>query len=105
MTIKELFGKRIKELRIKQNLKQAQLAEIVGIDPKHQSCIENGKNFPSTDLIEKYAKAFRIDSCDLLNMAHCAPKDELVCRIKLLLDNAAECDVQLIYKICLSVLK
>lgn len=105
MTIKDLLGKRIKELRIKNNMKQAQLAEIVGIDPKHQSCIENGKNFPSTDLLEKYAKAFFIESTDLLNFSHCVSKNELIQKINKLIDNASEDDIKLIYKICLAVLK
>jgi len=105
MTIKELFGRRIKDLRVKQNLKQAQLAEIVGIDPKHQSCIENGKNFPSTDLIERYAKAFEIESSDLLNFNYCAPKLELIDKIYKMVNEASEEDIKIIYKICLAVLK
>ena len=105
MTIKDLLGKRIKELRIKNNMKQAQLAEIVGIDPKHQSCIENCKNFPSTDLLEKYAKAFKIDATDLLNIDFCIPKAEILQKIQALINNASENDLQLIYRICLAVLK
>ncbi len=57
MELKKKLGKRIKELRALNNLKQAQLAEMVGIATKSQSCIETGKNFPSADLIEKYARA------------------------------------------------
>ena len=57
MELKKKLGKRIKELRALNNLKQAQLAEMVGIATKSQSCIETGKNFPFADLIEKYAKA------------------------------------------------
>ena len=105
MSIKILFWKRIKELRLKQQLKQAQLAEIVGIDPKHQSCIENGKNFPSTDLIEKYAKAFSIEDFELLNIANTLSSKEIIYKINELIRNASEDDIQLIYKICLAVLK
>jgi len=105
MSIKKLFGKRIKDLRIKQNLKQAQLAEIVGIDPKHQSCIENGKNFPSTDLIEKYAKAFNIEACELLIIEHYEPKEKILLKLQNLLNNVSENDLKLIYRICLDILK
>ncbi len=105
MSIKILFGKRIKELRLKQHLKQAQLAEIVGIDPKHQSCIENGKNFPSTDLIEKYAKAFGIEDFELLNITNTLSSEAVIFKINELIRNASEDDIQLIYKICLAVLK
>ena len=45
MKLKKLLGKRIQELRIKNGLKQSELAEKVGIATKHQSCIETGKNY------------------------------------------------------------
>lgn len=40
MNIKKDFGQRIKELRNKKGITQYQLAEMVGIDPKHMSHIE-----------------------------------------------------------------
>lgn len=66
--IKLLIGKRIKELRLKHKFKQAELAEKVGIGPKHQSCIETGKNFPSSELFENYAEVFNIKLDELLNI-------------------------------------
>ena len=55
MNIKKDFGLRIKELRNKKRITQYQLAELVGIDPKHMSHIETGRSFPKADLIEKFA--------------------------------------------------
>ena len=49
MGIKEQLGSRIRELRLKNNLKQSELAEMVNIATKHQSCIETGKNYPALD--------------------------------------------------------
>ncbi len=69
MGIKEILGKRIKALRIKNNLTQAELAEKVNIASKHQSCIETGKNFPSAELIEKYADVFNIDACEFFSIS------------------------------------
>ncbi len=68
MDIKKQIGIRIKELRLKNNLKQSELAEKVGIAVKHQSCIETGRNFPSAELFEKYAVAFNIDVSKVLNL-------------------------------------
>ena len=51
MNIKEQLGLRIKELRLKNGLKQSELAEKVNIATKHQSCIETGRNYPSADVI------------------------------------------------------
>ena len=51
--IKELFGKKIKELRIKRGLSQEQLAESIGIAERNLSKIECGKNFIRAEKIEK----------------------------------------------------
>lgn len=41
-TAKKLLGARIKELRTGRGLSQEELAEMVGVDPKHLSRIETG---------------------------------------------------------------
>lgn len=66
MDIKKQTGERIRELRLKNNLKQSELAEKVGIATKHQSCIETGRNFPSAELFEKYAIVFSMDVSEML---------------------------------------
>lgn len=45
MDVCKLLGKRIKELRLANNLKQAELAEIIGIEPRSISRIESGYHF------------------------------------------------------------
>lgn len=105
MTIKKLFGLRIKELRIKQNMTQAQLAESVGIDPKHQSCIETGKNFPSADLIERYSNIFNIETHELLNIDHNQPRKILQDKLKQIIDNCSDGELKTIYRIITSITK
>lgn len=105
MDIKKLFGLRIKELRVKNKQTQAQLAEIIEIDPKHQSCIETGRNFPSSDLLEKYAKAFKISTWELLTIEHNAPREVLREKLLNLIDNSTDEDFIKIYRIIISILK
>lgn len=105
MSLKKAVGKRIKELRIKTNYTQANLAEKVGIASKHQSCIETGKNFPSAELLEKYALVFNIDVLDLLNIHYNKPVSEIKAEIKAMIDNANDKDIITIHKFCLSLLK
>ena len=50
--IKELLGRRIKELREKRGYTQQQLAEKIGIDQRNLSKIECGITFPSKSLPE-----------------------------------------------------
>ena len=44
MDLKKDFGLRLKELRTKKGITQYQLAEMVGVDPKHMSHIETGRS-------------------------------------------------------------
>lgn len=99
MELKKKLGKRIQELRLKNNWKQSELAEKVGIANKTQSCIETGKNFPSAELIERYAKAFNIKLSDLLNIAHIEETSVLLKEIQEILSNAQDEEIKLIYKI------
>ena len=105
MELKRALGKRIKELRVKSNFTQAELAEKVAIAAKHQSCIETGKNFPSAELLEKYAKVFSINVLDLLNIKKDKSKLQMKTEIIDMLENAQEKDILIIYKVCLSILK
>lgn len=102
MGIKEILGKRIKALRTKQNLTQAELAEKVGIAHKHQSCIETGKNFPSAELIEKYAHIFHIDAGEIFSFTPFTAKEnknDIIERISNLLNKATDYEIYLIDKI------
>lgn len=105
MSIKQQLGLRIKELRKKADLTQSKLAEMVSIDAKHQSCIENGKNFPSADLIEKYAKAFAIEPSELLIISQNKKRSSLIKEINDLLKTAQDDEVQLAYRVLMDILK
>ena len=62
----EKIGKFIKDLRKKNNLTQAQLAEKYGVTYQAVSKWENGKNLPDMSLIKQMSKDFNIDINDLL---------------------------------------
>lgn len=98
MSIKNLLGKRIQELRLKKNMKQAELAEYVGIATKHQSCIETGKNFPSAELLEKYATALNIDISELLNIKHIINRVDKIDNINKMISTASDEELTIIYK-------
>ncbi len=105
MELKKTLGKRIRELRIKNNLKQAVLAEKVGIAAKHQSCIETGKNYPSSELIEKYANVLKIDVAEILSIGHIKEHDELLNEINTLLDRASDDEIVVVHKILNGILR
>lgn len=104
MNLKSRFGKRIQELRIKHQLKQSELAEMVEIATKTQSCIETGRNFPSADLIERYAKAFNTDVSDILAINHTNNNQELLKDISNMVSQANEQEIIIIHKFLKSLL-
>ena len=70
MDIKELLGKRIKELRKEKGLTQEQLAETVGIEPNNLSRIEKGRNYPTPENLLKIANALNVSVDKLYIFEH-----------------------------------
>ncbi len=66
-TLKELFGKKIKELRIKKGLSQEELSELLGIAERNLSKIECGKGFIRAEKIEKLSEIFNVKPRDLFD--------------------------------------
>lgn len=65
MNIKTLLGKRIKEIRLKHRYTQEKLAELTGIEIPSISNIENGKNYPNNETLEKIASALNVRPFEL----------------------------------------
>ena len=63
--LKEQFAKNLKVIRKSRKLTQEQLAELVDVDFRYISFLENARSFPSCDLIEKLTKALNITFADL----------------------------------------
>jgi len=63
--IKKHLGTNIKYYRIKCGFSQAKFAEMVNMATNYLGLIENGKKFPSAEMIERIASALGKDSIDL----------------------------------------
>ncbi|MBI2356131.1 MAG: helix-turn-helix transcriptional regulator [Candidatus Doudnabacteria bacterium] len=64
--IKKQLGQRIKELRLKAQYSQEELAAKAGLHRTYMSDIERGERNVSVENIEKIAKALGVKSSDLL---------------------------------------
>lgn len=95
--------KRIKELRKSKGFTQERLSEIVGVDPKHLSRIECGKNVPSIDLITRISSVLGIELQMFFQTSHLKSKDSLIKEINKILDNETEEKVRLYYKILMDI--
>ncbi len=96
-SIKNLFGKRIKELRKERSLTQEKLAELIGIDTRNLIKIENGQTFPRVNTLDKLIEVFDITPDEILKTEHLKDTEYLKRKIidKL---NSDEKLVRMIYK-------
>lgn len=70
----EKIGKFIKEIRIKNNLTQKDLAEKYGVTYQAVSKWENGKNIPDIALLKQMSQDFHINIEDILNGSYNSKK-------------------------------
>ena len=96
--IKQLFGLKIKEYRLKQKLTQENLSELVNVDQKHISRIEAGGSFPSSELIGRLATALKVEPKDLFEFYHLQSEKDLKKDINLMLDKLSQENLSLVYK-------
>ena len=73
--IKTLLGLRIREIRKQNKLTQEQLAEKIGIEIPSLSNIENGKNYPNSETIEKIATGLNVQIFELFIFEHLKEPD------------------------------
>lgn len=98
-TKKELLGLKIKEFRENRKYTQDKLAEKVGIDPKHLSRIENGRNYPSLETLEKILENLDVSFDEIFNFECIVSKKELLEKINSKLNSLNESKLKFVYNI------
>ena len=74
---KQKFAKNLKLLRRSRKMTQEQLAELVNVDFRYISLIENAKSFPSCDLIEKLSSALNVSYKELFDFEEDVTRENL----------------------------
>ncbi len=99
--IKEKLGKRIFELRKRLNISQEELAEKLDISQKSLSKIETGRNFLTSETLEKLTLALNVEITELFDFNHTDKKENLLDEIYKYIDNIKnnEKDIITLYKI------
>ncbi len=100
--IKKLFGKRIKELKIKQGLTQEQLAEMIEVGERNLSKIECGNVFVKASTITKLIKALKVEPQELFEFSQYQEQNNLKQELITAIQNN-DVDVDLLYKIYRSI--
>jgi len=105
MIDKNLFGKRLRELREKRNMTQEELSNLLDIEWQHVSRLENGKNLPSCNILIKIAQVFDIDIRKLTEYEYLDENINIDEAINKLLNLATNEQKKMFYKIIYTVLK
>ena len=90
------IGKRIKIARIKADLTQEKLSEMVGVSPTHLSNIETGTTRVSLNAIVSIANALNITSDDLLCDSVIKAKVQFEQDIALVFEDCDEYEIRVI---------
>lgn len=62
----KVIGKRVQKRRNEIGYTQEQLAEMIGISRAYMGFIEQGRNAPSLEVLQKIAKTLKVSPKDLL---------------------------------------
>ena len=100
--IKQLLGKKIKEIRKSKNLTQEQLAEYIGIETSSVSNIENGRYFPTAENLDKIMQVLKISPSDLFINEYNNEEEILISELTEAMKNNKKL-TKLMYKFYLSV--
>ncbi|GMO48657.1 MAG: hypothetical protein Pg6C_11270 [Treponemataceae bacterium] len=95
-SLREIFGKNLRENRRKCGFSQEKLAEKAGISTHYLAMMEISRNFPTSEILERLAGALQIEVYELFFIDH-SPRAELerlrqdiVSEIKQLVSEALE---------------
>lgn len=102
------IGKRVRELRKKCGLTQAQLAEKVNLTDESVSRLETGKSIPSVEKLNQIATALNAEIRDLFEFKEdrrIESKKVLIKRLADLLATRDKTSVNLVYQIASMILE
>ena len=89
----------IVDARANANISQKELSERTGIAQAEISRIENGRNYPSFETLEKILESLDISYEDIFQFNHLVSKETLIEKINTKLNNLDEKNLRFVYKI------
>ncbi|MBP3820358.1 helix-turn-helix transcriptional regulator [bacterium] len=100
--LSKFLGQRIKDLRKRNKLTQAQLAEIIGMETTNLCKLENGGQLPKEENIEKIAKALNVNIKDLFDFGYMKSSQTLKEELIEIIENSSRIDLELYYKLIMA---
>lgn len=103
MTIlSKLSDQRIKDLRKRQKLTQAELAEIIDMETTNLCKLENGGQIPKAENMERLAIALRVNVKDLFDFGYMKSVKTLQQELVDIIATATRKELELYYKIIMA---
>ena len=90
-------GKRIKQIRESQNIKQCILAEKLNMEPSNLTRIESGYQLPKEENMQKIAAILNVDVKDLFDFHDEYSKEILRDKIINIVENSSLNEVRFLY--------
>ncbi len=100
--LSKLLGQRIKDLRKRNKLTQASLAEIIGMETTNLCKLENGGQLPKEENIEKIARALQVNIKDLFDFGYMKSLNTLKEELTDIINNASRQELELYYKLIMA---
>ena len=97
-TFNEKLGQRIRELRIANNLKQSQLADILEMERTNLTRIECGNQRPNDENLVKLARILNVQIKDLFDFEPVLPRKELTQQIVSEIESLSDKELQYLHK-------
>lgn len=93
--ILKVFGRNIRNLRLRKKLTQEQVAEIAGIHPKYLGEVERGEKSPTALVVYKISKAIGASVSEILSdKGHPTMSDDLLKEVERLFEGKEKKDIQ-----------
>ncbi len=101
--LSKLLGQRIKDIRKRNKMTQAQLSEIIGMETTNLCKLENGGQIPKEENIEKIAKALHVNIKDLFDFGYMKSNSTLQSELMEIIQTASRRDLETFYKLIMAV--
>ncbi|MBR1424458.1 helix-turn-helix transcriptional regulator [bacterium] len=100
--LSKLLGQRIKDLRKRNKLTQAALADLIGMETTNLCKLENGGQLPKEENIEKIANALEVDVKDLFDFGYLKSSHFLRQELFKIINSASRNELEMYYKIIIA---
>lgn len=90
-------GRRVKQIREANNIKQYELAETLGMEPSNLTRIESGLQLPKEENLLKIAEILKVDVKDLFDFSKEESIDDIKNKTIRLIDGLENTEMEFIY--------